>query len=293
MGEIYGGFRGPRLARGLVEQGAALSGMLLVPPILDYNNRSIDWEPYTYLTRLPTMAAAHRSATTRDQVADAEAYATGEYFQDFLRGMGDPAAVARMAKTVAEMTGLPPELTVRRGGRIDWWTERREREPGRIASSYDLSLTGIDPLPTSQFVEAPDAVTDALNPVLTSAAVSLYADRLLWRPEGAPTPHYELLNGAVNRAWTFNGQGRSPVSVPALRIALAFDPRLQVIMHGLYDLVTPYYASKMILDQSPPAVAGRARLMVLPDGHMFCTRDASRVLLRDQGATLAAGTAAP
>jgi len=54
IGESYGGFRGPRLARALVDQGAALGGMLLVSPILDYNNRSFEWEPYGYLTRLPT-----------------------------------------------------------------------------------------------------------------------------------------------------------------------------------------------------------------------------------------------
>ena len=294
VGESYGGFRGPRLARALVDQGAALGGLLLVSPLLDYNNRAFEWEPYDYLTRLPTMAAANRDATSRDAVADAEAYASGEYLQDFLRGMGDEAAVARMADRVAALTGLPPDLVRRRGGRIDWWTERREREPGRIASSHDLTVTGIDPLPTAQFVEAPDAVTEALRPVLTSAAASMYADRLGWRPEDAPVPAYELLNSAVNRAWTYNGQGQAPQSVSALRTALAYDPRLQVvIMHGLYDLVTPYYASKMILDQMPPAVAGRTRLIALPGGHMFYTRDASRARLRDEGEALVRQAAAP
>ena len=294
VGESYGGFRGPRLARALVEQGAALGGLLLVSPILDYNNRAFEWEPYDYLTRLPTMAAANRNAAAREGVADAEAYASGEYLQDFLRGMGDEAAVARMVDRVAALTGLPPDLVRRRGGRIDWWTERREREPGRIASAYDLTVTGIDPLPTAQFVDAPDAVTEALRPVLTSAVASMYADRLGWRPDDAPTPVYELLSNAVNRAWTYNGQGQSPHSVSALRIALAYDPGLQVvIMHGLYDLVTPYYASKMILDQMPPAVAGRARLVALPGGHMFYTRDASRARLRDEGEALVRRLAAP
>jgi carboxypeptidase C (cathepsin A) len=77
VGESYGGFRGPRLARALVDQGAALGGMLL-SPLLDYNSRSFEWEPYFYLTRLPTMAAAQRGATSRDALADVEAYATGD-----------------------------------------------------------------------------------------------------------------------------------------------------------------------------------------------------------------------
>ena len=294
VGESYGGFRGPRLARSLPEQGAALSGLLLVSPILDYNNRSFEWEPYDYLTRLPSMAAASRHAASRDQVGDAETYATGEYLQDFLRGMGDAAAVARMSEAVAKLTGLPLDVVRRRGGRLDWLTEQRDREPGRIASVYDLTVTGIDPLPTALLPERLDAVTEALRPVITSAAASMYADRLGWRPEGAPAPLYELLNNAVNRAWTYNGQGQSPVSVPALRVALAFDPRLHVtIMHGLYDIVTPYFASKMILDQMPPGVAGRVQLVALPGGHMFYTQDASRQRLRAEGEVLVRQATAP
>ncbi len=295
VGESYGGFRGPRLARSLAEgEGVALGGLLLVSPLLDYNARSFEWEPYGYLTRLPSMAAANRHAVSRDQLADVEAYASGEYLADFLHGMGDAAAVSRMASRVAELTGLPVDLVQRRGGRIDWWTERRDREPGRIASAYDLSVTGIDPLPNAGSAENNDAVTEALRPVVTSAAASLYADRLNWQPEGAPAPRYELLSNDVFRAWTYNGQGQAPYSVSALRIALAFDPRLHVtIMHGLYDLVTPYFASKMILDQMPPAVAERARLIALPGGHMFYTRDASRQRLHDEGEAMVRQLAAP
>ena len=233
------------------------------------------------------MAAAQRGVTSRDALADVEAYATGEYLQDFLRGMGDAAAVRRMSDRVASLTGLPADLVQRRGGRIDWLTERREREPGRIASSYDLTITGIDPLPTSQFIENPDAVTDALRPVVGSAVTSLYADRLGWRPEGAPAPGYELLGGEAFRAWTYSTNQQGAQSVSALRTALAFDPLLHVVvMHGLYDLVTPYFASKMILDQLPPGFADRARLLTVPGGHMFYTRNASRARLREEGEAL-------
>ena len=294
VGESYGGFRGPRLARALVDRGVALRAMLLVSPLLDFNSRAFEWEPYGYLTRLPAMAAAQRGATSRDALADVEAYATKEYLQDFLHGMSDAAAVRRMSDRVAALTGLPPDLVQRRGGRIDWFTERREREPGRIASAYDLSVSGIDPLPTSQFIENPDAVTDALRPVLGSAISSLYADRLSWRPVGAPAPQYGLLSNEVLRAWNYGNGQQAVQSVSALRTALAFDPRLEVlVMHGLYDLVTPYFASKMILDQLPPAFASRARLLAVPGGHMFYTRDASRVRLRDEGEEMVRAATAP
>ena len=292
VGESYGGFRGPRLARALVDQGVALRGMMLLSPLLDFNSRASEWEPYYFLTRLPVMAAVKRGATSREAVADIEAYATGEYLQDFLRGAGDAGAVRRMSDRVAALSGLPAELVQRRGGRMDWFTERREREPGRIASAYDLSTTGLDPLPTSAFTEDPDAVLDALRPVLGSAVSGLYAHRLGWRPDGAP--QYELLSSDVVRWWTYSTQQQGAQSVSALRVALAFDPRLRVlIVHGLYDLVTPYFASKMVLDQLPPAFAGRARLLVIPGGHMFYTRDASRARLRDEGEAMVRSAATP
>ena len=140
-----------------------------------------------------------------------------------------------------------------------------------------------------RFVQEPDAMVDALKAPVTAAAAALYADRLNWRPDGAPGPRYEVLNGAVFGSWNYNGGQSAAESVTPLHTALAFDPALRVtIMHGLYDLVTPYYASKLILDQLPPVLAGRTRLVAVPGGHMFYTRDASRVLFRNEGQALIA-----
>jgi len=286
VGESYGGIRGPRLARRLADnEGVALSGLMLVSPVMDFNAWNSRWQPYSWVTRLPSMAAANHHAMAREP--ESEAYASGDYITDFMRGPGDAAAVSRMAARVAALTGLDPALVRRRGGRIDWWTERREREPGRIGSAYDLTVTGVDPDPTAQYVEMPDAVTDALKVPVSAAAAGLYADKLGWRADGAPAPGYEILSDAVFRGWTYGGQQGAPESVSALQTALAFDPLLQVVvMHGLYDLVTPYFATKLILDQLPPALAMRARLVTLPGGHMFYTRDASRARLRDEGQVL-------
>ncbi len=46
--------------------------------------------------------------------------------------------------------------------------------------------------------------------------------------------------------------------------------------------MTPYFASKLLLDQVPsPVAAGRLRLLVVPGGHMMYLKDASRAALRD------------
>ena len=288
VGESYGGFRGPRLARRLADkEGVALRGLMLVSPVLDFNGWDSEWQPYTWATRIPSMAAANRHATERDM--DAEAYASGPYIADFMRGPGDAEAVARMAERMTALTGLDAALVARRGGRIDTGTIQRERERGRVGSAYDLTITGIDPSPTAQYVRVPDAVVDALKVPVSAAAVSLYADKLNWRAEGAPAPRYEILNDAVFSDWSYGGRQGAADSVGALRTALGFDPALRVeIVHGLYDLVTPYFTSKLILDQLAPALASRATLLALPGGHMFYTNDASRARLQTEGAAMVA-----
>jgi carboxypeptidase C (cathepsin A) len=113
---------------------------------------------------------------------------------------------------------------------------------------------------------------------VTSAAVDLTTRKLNWRPDGS----YELGNGAVEKAWEF-GRGLRPAeSVTELRQVLALDPKLKVLVaHGLFDLATPYFGSKMLLDQLPTfAEAPRVKLVVYPGGHMFYSRDASRQAFR-------------
>ena len=286
VGESYGGFRGPRLARRLAEtESVGLRGLMLISPVLDFNAWDSDWQPFAWLTRVPSMAAANQRSETRDM--EAEAYVTGEYLTDFLRGRSDSAAVARMATHITALTGLDPALVQKRGGRIDWWTVQREHEPGRVGSAYDLTITTLDPDPMAQSVRTPDAVVDALRAPVSAAAASMYADKLGWRADGAPAPRYEILNDAVFRGWTYSGQQTAAESVSALNLALAVDAAMHVqIVHGLYDLVTPYFGSKLILDQLPPAQAKRATLLALPGGHMFYTNDKSRARLQAEGAAM-------
>jgi carboxypeptidase C (cathepsin A) len=72
--------------------------------------------------------------------------------------------------------------------------------------------------------------------------------------------------------------------VGSLRTALALDVRLRVLVaHGLFDLVTPYFRSKLLLDQIPAGAGGdRIRVAAYPGGHMFYAVDASRAALREE-----------
>ncbi len=132
--------------------------------------------------------------------------------------------------------------------------------------------------PSSSFFHFSDPSGEALAGPLTSAAVDLTRRKLNWRPDGS----YQLLNGAVESAWDF-GRGINPPELIAdLRQILALDPKLKVLVaHGLFDLATPYFGTKMVLDQLPAfASPQRVKLVVYPGGHMFYSRDASRQAFR-------------
>ena len=117
---------------------------------------------------------------------------------------------------------------------------------------------------------------------MTSAAVDLTTRTLKWRPDGP----YHLLNRSLS--WDY-GRGINPVqSTSDLRQILAFDPKLKLLVgHGLFDLATPYFGSKIQLDQLPAyASADRVKLVVYPGGHMFYSREASRRAFRTEAEAL-------
>lgn len=287
VGESYGGFRGPRLVRALQrDEGIGIGALVLVSPVLDFGGRSEAFDPLGWATRLPTMAAAARAkAGTLDRadLAEVERYAAGDYLVDLLRGERDAEAAARVGERVAALTGLDPDLVRRRRGRVETEEFLRElgRGEGRVASAYDATETRPDPFPRSVAGRHPDPVLDGLIAPLTSAMLDLYGSRLGWRPEGR---RYELLNRAVGREWDWGRDRVAPESVVSLRTALALDVRLRVfVAHGLFDLVTPYFRSKLLLDQIPRGAGGdRIRFAAYPGGHMFYAVGASRAALRDE-----------
>jgi carboxypeptidase C (cathepsin A) len=296
VGESYGGFRGPLLAESLqTEQGIALDGMVLVSPVLDFGW----WEqpgyaPLPQVSLLPSLAAAameESGAFSEEELRAAEEYAAGDYAADLLRGLGDPAAVERLVGRVTALTGLDRALVERAAGRIDRSTFAREilRDEGRLASPYDTGISTADPEPGEAMPRAADPVLDAMTAPLTSAMLAHYRETLDWLPDR----RYRLLNGGLARAWDWGGGRGQPEAVGALRRALALDPELRVlVVHGLTDLVTPYFASELILRQLPALGAeDRVRTANYRGGHMFYLRPESRRAFREDAAALYAAGA--
>ncbi|MEA2837521.1 MAG: hypothetical protein QOD89_2071 [Bradyrhizobium sp.] len=285
-GESYGGIRGPKIVRNLQnQQGVGVKGLILVSPLFDFRDYSGS-SVLQYVASLPTMAAVAREkekgSVTRADMADVERYATTDFLVDLVKGQADTEATTRLADRVAALTGIDQAVSRRLAGRFDIGEFRREfdRRNGKVTGRYDASVSGFDPYPDSNSHHFGDPSGDPLVGPLTSAAVDLTTRTLHWRPDGS----YQLLNGEVAGAWDF-GRGRNPTeSVSQLRQALALDPKLKLLVaHGLFDLATPYFGSKILLDRLPAyATADRVKLVVYPGGHMFYSRDASRQAFRDE-----------
>jgi carboxypeptidase C (cathepsin A) len=282
LGESYGGFRGPRLARALAhDRGTGLSGLILVSPVLDFGGRSRVFDPLYYAMRLPTMAAVVRRAGSRTDLADVEHYAATDFVVDAIAGERDPAAIGRRAARVAAFTGLPAPLVARYGGLVDndIFTRELHRPDGRVSSVYDGTVTMPDPWPEAAVSRYPDPILEGLQAPVASAMAAMYSTKLIWRPDGA----YQLQSPTAFRQWDWgHGMGPAAQSAGWMRDALALDPHLHVLIaHGLYDLVTPYFGTQLQLDQIPASVgADRVRLVVYPGGHMFYSQDASRAAFR-------------
>jgi carboxypeptidase C (cathepsin A) len=285
VGESYGGIRGPKIVRELqVQQGVGVRGLVLLSPVLDFRERSGS-SLLQYVASLPGMAAVARAAkgaVIAADMADVEHYAQGDFLADLVKGQADAEATTRLADRVAALIGIDQAVSRRLDGRFDVSEFRREfdRRDGKVTGRYDASVMGFDPYPDSSFSHFGDPSGEPLIAPLTSAAVDFTTHKLNWRPDGS----YQLLNGAVERAWDF-GSGLNPVeSISQLRQILALDPKLKVLVgHGLFDLAAPYFGSKILLDQLPAyGSRERVKLVVYPGGHMFYSRDAARAAFRGE-----------
>lgn len=291
VGESYGGFRAPRIAQELQKDiGIGLNGLVMLSPVLDFGQFSQPRHaPSVHAMRLPSYVAAAlegKGPVSRETLREAEVYAASDYLVDLTRGLSDKTAVERVVAKVQALTGLDPEIVRRRAGRLDMGTVQRElaRARGRIVSAYDAGVFGLDPDPTAAYSEHDDPGLTAMTAPLTSAIVNHLWQTLGWK---VPDARYHLLNGSVSGNWRWSRGRGQPESLSALRHVLALDGNLQALVaHGYTDLVTPYFASELLLRQLPPNVADRAKLAVYPGGHMFYTRDGSRAAFRDDGLRL-------
>jgi carboxypeptidase C (cathepsin A) len=302
-GESYGTTRGAAIADQLQAAGLALSGVILVSCAMDLQtlvfHRGNDLPYALFLPAFANTAQYHGllkgslAASSEAARAEAEAFAEGEYLSALHAGSRlAPARRSRVARRVAELTGLPREVVEHHDLRIDDRTFFFEamRAQGRIVGRLESRVTGPMGATRSREWEF-DPGIDAIAGPYKMAALGYFAAAL-----GIPIQaRYEAINGEVNRGWNWNrgeDKGNNYTTTTAdLSRAMRRNPHLKVLVaSGRYDLGTPYSATDWSLAQLdiPAEVRTRLTHRYYDAGHMMYTREADlRQLKADLAAWLA------
>jgi carboxypeptidase C (cathepsin A) len=298
-GESYGGFRGAKLVRRLVEKfGVGLSGVVLISPALEFATLDpTDYDVLAWVDLLPTMAAAavhhgrsrtFAADTPLDEVLrGANQFATGRYASALIRGAAMPAEDHDAVMVdLADMVGLDADLVRRAEGRIGIRTFAREllRDEGRTLGLYDASTSVRDPFPDRDPFAGPDPSLAGIERVFAAGINQRLRGEL-----GVQTDRpYELLSMDVNKSWKVDLDRHAldgPIgATDDLRHGMALDPSVRVLIsHGHYDLVTPFQSSERLrnLMRLDPETASRIGSRHFTGGHMFYAWDRSRREFRD------------
>ena len=289
IGESYGGFRAARLAHQLAQQqGIAAAGVMLVSPALEFRLMSGDeFDVLPWALRLPSYAAVAleaKGALSPEGLAEAEHFALNDYLVALGAGEGDAKGSERLYATIADLIGLDKATVARWHGRVPVgaYVKEMRRPDGQILSRYDGSVASADPSPHSYQAEDDPVLQGSIAP-FTRAFLAYARNELGFSSELG----YELLNNDVSRHWEWgdgdSGGRHSLGAADSLRRALALQSQMRVLIaHGLTDLVTPYMASRFVVDHLPANVtASRVELKLYPGGHMMYLRSGSRHRLHD------------
>jgi carboxypeptidase C (cathepsin A) len=294
-GESYGTTRGAALADKLHSLGVVLSGLILVSCAMDL--QSIVFAPANdlpYALFLPAFAnVSQYHGLLKGPLGDspaaaraaAEAFVDEDYASALLAGarLSDKRR-SRVARRIAELTGLPQDLVEEKNLRISDQAYFFEalRPQGRIVGRLEARSTGAMAASRTRDWEF-DPGIEAIAAPYTMAALAYFSERL-----GLDLDHrYEVISGETNQAWNWNRgkeQGNSyACTSPDLARALRRNTHLKVLVaSGRYDLGTPYSASDWSLAQLdvPPDVMARVQHRYYDAGHMMYTRQADLTQLK-------------
>ncbi len=289
-GESYGGYRVARLVRTLQEKsGIGLSGAVLISPVLEWDAIfSSRFNALAAVMRLPSYAASARrhgrcaaargGETLEAFLARAEEFALTEY----LPAVAAPGALdGKFLDRLVSWTGLDRDRLRRQSGMpgIEQFVRDLLRDEGKVLGRYDAGVWIDDPFPFTDSYRGVDVTLDGLNRVYTVAANQHLRDRLGVDSER----RYELLSYDVNRKWQWrdahSGSPVPPGAAEDLAVGLSMSPEMRLaVVHGAYDLITPYFDSKYLLQQlrrgSP--LSESVAMHVYEGGHMFYMWERSR-----------------
>ena len=303
VGESYGGFRAATLAQELPRDvGVRVNGLVLISPALDLSALHQDERDLLaagfFLPSYAAVAAVADPSRRGQDRAGIERFALSDYLVGLAGLKGDPPPGDPFIAKVAEIAGLPEDIVRRYRGWVPRHVFAREirRSKGEVVSLYDGAIAR-PARPDESQEGGPDPL---LQPAVAAygAAFNAYIADTLGYHTDVP---YRVLPHDVSRQWNWHGERQGEglgLAMSSLETALLEHPGTKVLIaNGHHDLITPYLASRWLVDQLavPPTVRAGIRLRIYEGGHMMYMRPDARMLLSRDAAMLYAqsGAAAP
>ncbi|MCB9541826.1 MAG: peptidase S10 [Myxococcales bacterium] len=291
-GESYGTTRAAALARVLQDRGIVLNGLVLLSLALNFQTFVFDvGNELPYIFFLPSYAA---TAWYHDRLpdkppdlgaflAEVRDFAIEEYAPALFRGAAlDPDRRDAIAARIARYTGLDKADVLRLDLRVEYlrFAKTVLDRPGYTVGRLDSRYVGPDLDPDARRQQRDPSYDAPLGPF--SALINDYLRRVLCyeADEG-----YEVLSMRVNEAWDWSDKRRmGPPNVGEdLRHALIANPHLRVvILSGLFDLATPFFAAEYTADHLgvEPALRAQIEIKEYAAGHMMYFHPPSLAAMR-------------
>lgn len=254
FGESYGTTRAAALANRLMDGYIPINGVALLSVGLDFQTLmpgNMNDLPHQVIVPSYTMIAAYHKKLAPEVTADldstirkVEQWCATDYAQALSEGNALPAEKRKqIVAQLAAYTGLKPELIEENDLRIEPQVfmhnllKDQKLEVGRVDGRF------ASPAPQSSSHEPFfDPAMAAMFPAF-NAAMNDYAETELGYKSDLPYVIWDF--EGINRAWDWGqGIGGYPQTATQLQSAMAKNKYLKVlVMEGMYDLATPFYAS--------------------------------------------------
>ena len=261
FGESYGTTRAAGIAGNLADQGISFNGITLLSTALSFqtleDTKSND-QPYILLIPSFTMIAGYHKKLPPDLMQDMDKarqesvqWAATEYTQALAKG--DTITAGERQKIIEQMaryTGLSQEVLDQANLRVDVpkFTHYLLLDQKLRVGRLDGRFTGPDP---NGALDTPfyDPTEAAVLPPFTSVFNNYVRTELGYKTD-MPYQVFPADQNFFESSWNWgSGIGGFPDTATALRAAIVKNPYLKVlVMEGLYDLATTFYAADYTID---------------------------------------------
>jgi len=262
LGESYGTTRSAVLAGHLQQANIDVNGIILVSAVLDFNTILFpDGADVPFIVNVPSYAvtAAYLDALPGGTPSDlnafmneVESWSLTDYATTLLAGSAvDPSQRARVLQQMHEYTGLSTDFLDKADLRVSAPEFEKEllRDQGLVVGRLDARFTG----PTGDLLDRTpghDPQSTAISSAYTSAFNAYIRQELGYDGEREYVPSGRASPWNWDRGGNIGfGLSGIPNVAPDLRRAMLRNPNLEVLLiNGIYDLATPYFAAVWTMD---------------------------------------------